>query len=355
MMNSLLAAIATTKAKVAAAAVAGVAVVGGGGYYGVYLPNTPENTLKSSVTNTLKLDQRSGKGKASFTGKDAPGVTLDYSLQDDAVKPALGGNVEVAVSGVKVPFEFRAVEKSAYLKVGDLSTVQSLANNFAGPEATPAIKQVADKIQNKWIEFDESLIKTAAGQDCDLFGAITSNDEIDKIAEIYSKNDFATIKNTSEDNVDGRDVTKYDLGFDKEKAKAFVNELKNIESFKKAEACGQQNGDQNVEDSVDDFKGNVEVSAWVDEGKKELVKMFVKVSDEQGTFEADFVFNKETVDIQKPDGAVPAMQILGELGPLFGGFSGMSGSNGQNGADGMDGADGLDGFNIDQRGRTNSN
>ncbi len=301
-----------------------VSAVSAGAYYGVYLPNTPKNTLKKSFTNLLKQEQTSAKGHASFSAKDSFTATFDYDVKVDTVKNASATKLDASFSGVKLPVEARFVDKSAYVKA-DLSTVKSVATAAIGAEAGPYIDTISNKVSNKWIEFDESLIKTATGSDkCSALMSQTkfSDKDIDALVKLYSDNEFVDIKNKSSDTIDGRKATKMELDINKDKAKNFGKDLNKIDYFKKIEECGNssdktKSGDKELK-KAEDFKGSYELTVWVDKGKKEIVKIAVKVSDTDGSADFDLVFNHDKVDIQKPEGAVPAMQLLSEFAPLLG-------------------------------------
>jgi len=308
----------TTLAAYIGGAVLVIGGLGAAAYYGVIVPNKPENVLKSSMKNLLEADQSSGSGKATMSGKDIPGITVDYSLQTDRVKPAASGKIEASVSGIKIPFEFTLIDKSAYLKVGDLTTLKGLASGFAGPEAGKMVEKVANSVSNKWIEFDESLIKTVSKNECDILGSTISQDELNQVMDIYEKNSFVTIKSTSEDNIDGKKLTKFDLGVDKNSAQSFANDLKQVDIFKKFEKCSGGNSGE-AQKEADEFKGTTELTVWVDKSAKKVEKIAFKVSDEEATLDADYVFNDNPVNIQKPENAVPAMQVISELQPLLGG------------------------------------
>lgn len=320
------------KTKLASIIIAGVILlgaVGAGAYYGVYLPNTPQNILKKSVANTLKQEKISGKGNASFTGKDSTAVTAAYTLQTDSTKNAAAATVDLSVSGIKLPLEVRSVDKAVYLKFGDLSTVQALATASLGAESAGLVDTISKQVSNKWIEFDESLIKTASNDKCSVLteNGKLSDSDVDKLVSIYDKNEFVEIKKTSSDTVDGRKVTKAELGLNKDKAKAFGKDVEQLDMFKKLKECsGDTAGKTEAAKDAEEFKGNYELTAWVDKSKKELVKVSLKVTDDDGSMSADFTFNKDQVNITKPEGAIPAMQLLTQFSPLLGASSGFPGT-----------------------------
>ncbi len=317
------------KTKLAGIIVAGIILlgaVGAGAYYGVYLPNTPQNVLKKSVANTLKQEKISGKGNASITGKDSTAVTAAYTAQVDATKGAKAATIDLSVSGIKLPLEVRSVDKAVYLKVGDLTTIQALATASLGLETAGLVDTISKQVSNKWIEFDESLVKTAGGDKCSVITDNTwiSDKDVEQLASFYDKNEFVEIKKTSSDTVDGRKVTKAELGLNKEKAKTFGKDIEQLDIFKKLKECsGDANSKTIGATQGEEFKGNYELTAWVDKSKKELVKVAVKVTDDKNSMSADFTFNKDQVNIVKPEGAIPAMQLLSQFAPLLGTGSGL--------------------------------
>ncbi|MBI5357854.1 hypothetical protein HZB74_03345 [Candidatus Saccharibacteria bacterium] len=328
-------------------AVVVVALLGGSAaaYYGVVVPNKPQNVIKKTIENTLTMEKFSGKGSASFqdkSGEQSTAVTANYSLQGDSTKNASAGQIEVAVTGIKVPFEYRAIEKALYLKVGDLSTVESLIAAQAGPGSEAYIKEITGKVTNKWIEFDESLLKSYTSDECSLLSGDTklTNQDVEKLLELYDKNMFIDVKSTSKEKIDGKSVTKAELGLNEEKAKAFGKELEQVEYFKKIDKCL---GDDKsaTETATEEFKGDASFTVWIDKGKN-LVKFELKMTDDEGSLSADFTFNNDEVNIQKPEGATPAMQILGELSPLFGGFLGGGAAGASTGASSAGAAVGAD-------------
>lgn len=316
------------KTKLAGIIVAGIILlgaVGAGAYYGVYLPNTPQNVLKKSVANTLKQEKISGKGTASISGKDSATATAAYTLQTDSTKNAAAATIDISVSGIKLPLEVRSVDKAVYLKVGDLTTIQALATASLGAESAGLVDTISKQVSNKWIEFDESLIKTASDK-CSVLteNGKLSDSDVDKLVGIYDKNEFIEIKKTSSDTVDGRKVTKAELGLNKEKAKTFGKDIEQLDIFKKLKECsGDANSKTIGATQGEEFKGSYELTAWVDKSKKELVKVAVKVTDDKNSMSADFTFNKDQVNIVKPEGAIPAMQLLSQFAPLLGTGSGL--------------------------------
>lgn len=311
--------------KLAAIIIGAVVLLGGasaGAYYGIVVPNQPQNVLKKSAENLLNAEQISGKGKASFSteGDSAGTGTVEYSIQTDSTKNALAGTFDISLSGVKIPVEARVVDKAAYVKLGDLSSIESLAAASLGAESAPIISQLSSKISDKWIEFDESFLKTATQNKCSILTdqQKISEDQINQILDIYGKNMFVTVKNESSDTVNGQKAAKYELGLDQNKAKEFGKEVGNLDYFKKIKECGGSAA-STEESSVEDFKGDATFTVWVDKSKKQFVKMQLTTKEDKSSVDADFTFNNDAVNITKPEGAIPAVQLYSELISLLSG------------------------------------
>lgn len=315
------------KVKIAALLAAVVIILGGGAagaYYGIIVPNKPQNVLRASIKNLLEKQQISGKGHGTFTstGNDSlkGTTTLDYKIQSDKSKNTFGGEFDFSYSGVKIPMELRYVDKALYLKFGDLSTLTGVISSFESlgvQDSSSIVKKLAEKVSGRWIEFDQSLLGTASQDKC---SALTdqqqlSEGQINQLLDIYDKNLFVTIKNTSTDTVNGKSVAKYELGLDKAKAAEFSKELKKIDYIKKLEECGNSSDSSKAED----FKGTSSLVVWIDKSNKQLVKMQLTAKDNQSSTDLDFTFDNEPVNITKPDNSVPAMQIYSEIISLFSG------------------------------------
>ena len=314
--------LATAAGKATAGAVA-VAVVGAGGYWGLYLPNTPQNKLIRAVDNTLAATHSTAKGSVNFKPKNGggPAINADFELQSNNEKKVMGGNVKVAVSGVNIPVEFRYIDNSLFIRLGDLSSLSGIAS-LADPSAGELVRALSDKLKDQWIEIDQSLLNTASsGSKCDLNSTL-SEDDRKKIVDIYKKNKFAEITGTSSEEVNGQKATKMDLKLNKDKAKEFGNSLKNVEYFKNLEKCSGQSasGDDSAEEKINQV--DPKISVWVAGGK--IVKIAITVSDENGEVTVEAVLDYKPVDIQKPEGAKPFMEVFSEFGPLFGGMLGGS-------------------------------
>ncbi len=290
-------------------------------YFGYAVPNRPENVIKKTLENSLELHHVSGTGVANLdiSGEDKFSGKLTYDIKSDRKNAEI--KLEATASGVKLPLEIRVLDKTLYAKVGDISTIKSLAAGYLGPESGTVINAVSDKISNQWIEFDETLLKTANDK-CSVDGLQMTQKDIDELLALYNSNQFVTVKSHMSDAVGDKKAEKYALGLDKTKAASFGKSVENTDFVKRLNACtGDQakNTNEELQKADDKFKGSTEFNVWIDKSKKKLLKMEFKLKDDKTNLVSDFTFNDAEVNVTKPEGAKPAMQLYGDILPLLGG------------------------------------
>lgn len=308
-----------------AAVIGAVLLVGGSaaGYFGIIVPNKPENVLKAALENTAKQTKTKFEGKFSFESTDpaaeVKAVNVTMKGEGDSEAKEFQSEFEMTASGVKLPFEVRKVDTSLYVKVGDLSTIKSLAT-AAAPEYGAIIDVANEKLANQWIEFDETLLKQAE-YDCTLNTsfALTAED-IKLLQQRYQEVPFTTVKNTSSDTVNGRAAYKYELELDDNKAAEYVKGLDELSAVKKLKECTKEEDPLDSEELADD--DITPITIWVDKSTKTLSK-FVMNSTKQdeeksqmkGSFEMTFSYGE--ANVVKPEGARPAMEVLADLQALL--------------------------------------
>ncbi|MCA9331281.1 hypothetical protein KC957_04460, partial [Candidatus Saccharibacteria bacterium] len=221
------------------AAVAAVVVLGGSAaaYFGIVVPNQPENKLKKAVENLSKQETLTTKGTIKI---DAEGTSASIAVNmlhvDPAQKVALA-DFAVTVSGVTVPAELRYIDNNVYVKLGDVSTLKALASGYADSQV---VDQIASKVSNQWIEIDQTLLKQASSS-ADTNMTCSSEETFTKAKAAMSESlglatdDEAkayTISKVSKEDVDGVGTTKLELSLDKTKLKEFGKKAEELQSVK---------------------------------------------------------------------------------------------------------------------------
>lgn len=302
-----------------------VFLVGGSAaaYFGVVVPNKPENVLRKAIENTASQTKSKFEGVFNYESTDPDAsikaVKVSFKGQTDSTNSAYQSEFDVTASGVKLPFEIRSVEKSLFVKVGDLSTVKSLAMANA-PQYATIIDAANEKIANQWIEIDETLLKQAEA-DCALnTSLVLSKSDIELLQKRYQEVPFTTVKNTSSDKVNGRPAYKYEIELDDNKGAEYIKGLEELSVVKKLKECSKDSDALDTKELADD--DITPITIWVDKRTKTLSK-FVMNSTKQdeeksnlkGSLEITFSFGEAS--ITKPEGAKPAMEILADLQKLL--------------------------------------
>ncbi len=293
-------------------------------YYGVIVPNKPENVLRTAVLNTQK--QRSSKftGKATFEGTDAnssmSASTMEFKGQTDG--SAFQTTLDVTVMGIEVPLELRYIDKDLFVRVGNLSILRSLA--VSGGEFYVNLADELDRrLSDKWIEIDETLLKKVK-VDCYLNAGTLSETDINYLLKRFEDMPFANIQSSSADTVNGKTATKFEIEIDGNKGAEYMKGVDQLQVYKKLQECSGAETKPDTQALADG--GKTPITIWVDKASKTIVK-FAAHSTEQseekqkmkGSLEITLKY--EPVSITKPEGAKPLMEVFGDLAPLLNGSS----------------------------------
>lgn len=287
-----------------------------GAYYGVIVPSKPENVLKTAIKNTLKQKQVSTKGKFEIesTGSSSLSYTVNFGTQSNVDTKNFAAQLEIASSGFKLPIEARYVDTNIYLKFGDLGTIKSLAQSIY-PSMGESVDELSQKLSNKWVEVDHSLLKQAK-LDCALESTGLNDEDIDLLIKNYYENPYASIISTSNEKLDGKSSIKYQIEIDDDKSAESIKKLKELSIVKKINECNENTRNLDTKSLADGDR--TPITLWVDKNSKRITKIEVvsteqdaKKSNLKGKLEATISY--ENVDIQKPADAVPFMQFYGEL------------------------------------------
>lgn len=297
--------------------------------FGYVLPNQPENVLKTAIANTAKQTKVGFTGELNYESLDETAelkaVKLKLTGQSDAEAGAFQVDLEITGSGITLPVELRSVEGSLFFKLGDLTTIKSLAAASA-PLYVGLIDDVNKLLADQWIEVDETLLKQA-GLQCSLSQNYTLSDEdISQLQDNYSAMPFADVTSTSSEQLDGRDTYKYEIAIDDDKGAEFAKSLNNLPAVKKLQECS---GDTSEElDTSELADGDITpLTMWVDKDTKTISKITSHSTDqdaEEANLKADLSvsFTYGEANIEKPENTKPAAQLFAELQQIiYGSFS----------------------------------
>lgn len=314
-----------------AAVTAGLLVVAGGSaaaYYGVVAPSKPENILKKAVSNTALQTKTKFDGKFAYETTDAKAtikaVNVTFKGDADTQASKFGSAVEINASGAKLPVEIRIIDKSIFVKIGDLASVKGLAQTVA-PEYGAIVDAVNEKIANQWIEADETLLKQAKANCALAVSLVLTKDDIELLQKRYQQVAFATIKNNTNDTVNGHSAFKYDIAIDDNKGVEYLKGLNDLSLVKKIKECNSDSSAMNTTNGLAD-NGTTPLTLWVDKASKQIIKIASQSSkqDEQNgkiktAFEVTMQYGQ--AQVVRPDGAKPFLEVFGEFSQLFGGLS----------------------------------
>ncbi|MEO8912042.1 MAG: hypothetical protein ABI303_03600 [Candidatus Saccharimonas sp.] len=303
-----------------------VLVIGGGGaaaYFGIIVPNKPENKLRAAFSNLIQQKQLSAKGSIAYTDKTS-GFTLDYNADTNLESNQLGLSGTLGIDGMSFPYDVRYIDKNVYLKAGGLDGIAKVVGS-----ADPAYAAALSKLNDQWYVIDKSFWQSMGSEtSCatDLNFTLTDAD-VKIIENSYSKHPLFGIKSASSATVDGTPVTKYELNPASDaEFNAFTSGLNDISIVKKARDCAKSTGvDNTIDQEIKPITNNKDTSTgamfvYID-GKKQLKKIELEAKQDTGSVKISSTFTYRKVSVQKPEGAKPAQDILGDL---FGGTSGVT-------------------------------
>jgi len=292
-------------------------------YFGYILPNKPENVLAKALSNSLSQHQVTTKGTLDVT---SGGITtkIEYTAATNEDSHATSLNLNATISGVNIPLEIISAKGNVYFKVGDLSSLEGIANQFIG-DSSPSIKTLEDKINksvtNQWISVDSTLIKEAKLDCLANFPASFSQTDIKSLKAAYANAQFATISSHSADVVNGVKTTKYEVKIDDNVLSRF--NLNGTSYFKNINDCLKKADPSSKLDLSSSKDGDITpITLWVDSAKRIVKYSSLSTAKAKG-IEGDITgtITYGDVNISEPANAKPVLNLLNEinLNSLFGG------------------------------------
>lgn len=300
------------------AIIAGVIVVllgaSAAAYFTYYLPNQPENVLKTALVNSFSKDKISSahfKGEINVkdTQNDALSVAFEGASNQEGAA-TFTANIDALVTTVTV--DARTVDgKTFYAKVGGLEGLPELLS-ASGNEQSAAYAPLLAALDEQWYEINESLLQQMFGGALDT-GLLTDEDR-QKIAKAYEQHQFLKIQETLPDEkIDGTDSHHYKVAIDNTKLKDFMSAIKsaNVSFFKLSEEMVKSFND--AINDTDFSKYPVEV--WIAKDSKLFTQFKFTVQEDDATMDLTLTitdYNKP-VEVEKPEGAKSILEVLGTL------------------------------------------
>ena len=301
---------------------------------------SPEKVLKDSLTKiwTSENVQMSGTLTAE-NGSNGYEVSFDSAKSDGNLSGS--GKIKSNYDGMDVDIDFSA----SYIKGGNLYVkiegLEEVVKNLSSNSSTASVMSsyadllsdilgaVVEKIDGQWYKISAGDLKemsAAEGVSCmleNLDGAM-DKDSMKSVADVYEKHPFITINKDTE--VKEEDGVKYiSVTVSEDDSEKFIDELKNIDGFKKIAACSEESesdddydyfdGDDD-EDDVDDEKdekdGETKMTLGVKSWSHELVSVELEKSgDSAGKLSAKISYDKK--DIAAPSDAKSISDLGNEI------------------------------------------
>lgn len=305
-------------------AIAAVALIGGSSaaaYFGVVVPNKPENKLLSALSDLAGQKELVTEGTVDVKSTDGIAVALNYKAETNLEKNQLGIAGTVGFSGTQFPYEIRYVDKNIYAKVGGLDGLSKINNSKANDFLSYA--KTLTSINDKWYVVDRSYLQ-AVGDEASCatdISFVLTKDDISMLKSAYQKHPLFKVKSTSAVKVGNDETTKYDVepASDPE-AVAFAKELNGLSVVKKVNDCLKTGGSNNTIDKKVESAGKAETAngtmAFYISKDKKIKKLELETKDKGSTVKITAGFTYKQVSVAAPEGAKPIQELLGGL---FGG------------------------------------
>lgn len=299
-----------------------IVVLGGGSaaaYVGVIVPNKPQNVLKSAIVNSLQQTQLTLNGNVQASSSAASGgvaAKVTFTGETNTATKDSDLQMSLTISGITFPVEARLVDGNLYFKLGDVSSIVSILNAVS-PEYGSVAQSLAAQVSNQWFVVDSTLIDESPEAECLLNTNLQlTKSEDQQIENLYSKNQFVTIKSTSSAVLNGTKVEKMNLVVNNNKFVNYAQSLTSLSLVKQVEKCSSSTASTLASTSA---TGNTDVSVWVNKAKKQIVQIGGSYSNSGDSLTYLVGLNYGPVSISAPANAKPVLDLITTLESSFGG------------------------------------
>ena len=285
-----------------------------GAYFGIYVPNKPENVWKKALDNSSKgydklvdygEEQKNNKGgtiKGNFK-LDADQLVVDGSLDTKYYEKNSVTKLDAGAAGTRFNLDLltnvpaNTKNPDIYVKLSGLKGLDALL----GAEGAGAGQAFAS-FDNQWFVIDHTLIdqieKAAAksGESQPTLPTLTQEDfaSIARSAGnvnreyLFTDNQdkavFKRVQNVGKEKLDDRNAYHYKVGYNKDNLKSYLNALKDeMKKTKLKDYIDDKQFDDAIK-SVDELDGNAEADAWVDLKTKLVRKVRFTDKDQKDSY-----------------------------------------------------------------------
>lgn len=303
-------------------AIALVVILGGsaGAYFGIVVPNKPENIWKNGLNNTAEAydrivssaqkreEKKGGTVKGNFK-LDSKDIAFDGNIDAKYYEKNADIKVDAGSSGVR--FNLAALttvpdgakNPDVYLKVTGLKGIDTLLGDSAAGVGTALASY-----DNQWYVVDHTLLdeleKNAAKSQSqssipsfskdDLNALYTAIGKVNREYIFTTDQSKAVLKNTEnigKEKFDDRDAYHFKVAYNKDNLKAYTNamygELKNT---KLKDVITEDSLKQTLA-SIDKLDGKQQADAWVDMDTKLIRNVRIPVDESGSTLDIGQKYN----------------------------------------------------------------
>lgn len=282
-----------------------VVLIGGGSaaaYYGIQ-SRSPENRLEKAFSRLLDEDQM--KLTASTSEGEAQ---FELELGINQTQQAFEGSLSIGGDGMDIALDLRSVNEKVYFNATKLD-IGSLGGDFGGFDLSV--------LEEQWFELSSDDAGDALGQSCDASLLTFTDEDKDKLGDIYDMYPLFAVEDMGEADVNGTSATKLKLiPTTNEQAEEFFTKVRNEVAIVKAlEECS---GEELDTDFNEDSEPSEQEFVYVYLDGSNLVRAELKMND--NNLVIDFDLDAE-VNVQAPEDAKSYEELQSLLfSSLFGGF-----------------------------------
>lgn len=288
-------------------------------YFLVYLPNTPENVLLQALYNTTsKSELKSGKldGTLKVSGGEIPPALGDIDVTASfAENGDMGATLSTDFDKNTLTGEYRMIGKDTYVRLDGLKNLDKILASFdiKDDDVNQTLVLFApflEKIDGQWIKADASSDQLTGGATGSLDVLNLSEEDGNKVAEIYQKYPVIEITEVlADEQVNGEDSKHFTARINKENYVAFLTELKdaNVSALKVEQS--------DIEAAKDEDFSKINLEIWVRKSDKTINQVLIS-GDAEGTkieLRVALTAINEPVTIEVPEGAKSFEELFSNL------------------------------------------